>query len=103
MDTLEWMRKTHKCCSCEKPLSEDPDAILNLVQTDYKATWKYPQFGNVLLGTSNIAGAIVCNACRQTKNPIKFVLEYQGDTVIYHPIETLKLTDRLAKKSTQVK
>jgi hypothetical protein len=99
-----WMRDTHKCCSCERPLTDDPDSHINLVQTDYKTEWKYPSFGNVIEGTQGMAAAILCSSCLQKKPmEIKFVLEYQDQLIIYHPVETLKLVDRLAKKSTRVK
>lgn len=94
MDTSEWIFATHKCCSCDKPIKETATAHVNLIQLDRKATWDYPTFGNVMQGTSGIAGAIQCDPCLESKAPIKRAIEYRGNgkkkTVIYHEVDQLE-------------
>lgn len=94
MDTSKWILVTHKCCSCGKPIRETTTGHVNLIQLDRKATWEYPPFGNVLQGTSGIAGAIVCDPCVESNGVIKWAIEYKGTgkkkTVIYHEVERLE-------------
>lgn len=97
MDTSEWILETHKCCSCERPLKETGTTTVNMMQLGYKATWAFPTFGNVILRTSGIAGAVVCDECLENKAmEVKFAIEYTGDgeldekEIIYHPVATLE-------------
>jgi hypothetical protein len=79
------------CCACGGPLD-----ALNLVQLDYKATWKYPTCGYLLLGIDNLAMAVICESCRTSKSPILNAVEFTGEDgldVVYHPLEDLERVD----------
>lgn len=95
MDNLaDWILKTHKCCACGLPLRDVPSTGINMVQLEYYTTWKYPNFGNVLQGTSGIAGAVVCDPCQKNGAKILSALEYRplegGEKdIFYHPVSEL--------------
>ena len=87
----EWFKQYARCCDCWRPLKEDPEPKINLVQTQYLVKWKYPQFGNVLQGTSGIAAAVLCSTClKKTPTEIKYCIEFEGNGLLYHPIEGLE-------------
>lgn len=92
MDLLEKFRKA-KCCISERPLSDCE--YVNMMQTDYLATWDYPYVSNVLLRNDyKHAVAYVHDDYAPRPGaeipPLKFVIEIQGDNIIYHPVETLQ-------------
>lgn len=82
-----------KCCISERPLADCQS--VNVIQTDYVATWKYPSMGNILIpGDYNHATAFIHDDYAPKKAgdkiaDIKFVVEFKNDTVIYHPVESL--------------
>ena len=94
MNISEGIFATHKCCACGKPVKNTSTGHVNLIQLERKATWKFPSFGNVLLGTSGIAAAIVCDPCLESKAVIKWAIELQGSgkkkTVVYHEVDQLQ-------------
>lgn len=92
MDISNQIFKTHKCCSCGKPLKATKTKNLNMVELLRKAKWDYPVMGNVVSGTSGRAVAIICDTCRENEKPIKWALEYQGgmDNIKYHEVTSLE-------------
>jgi hypothetical protein len=103
---LEMLFKKSKCCISERPLA-DCKAV-NIIQLDYIATWKYPKMGNILIpGDYNHASAFIHDNYAPQKAgdkiaPIKFAIEFQNDTVIYHPVESLQKGPLLFLRPTRL-
>lgn len=82
--------KLCKCCACEGSLESSNH--INWVQIDKKATWKFPTWGNLLTDHDGMAVAYICDDCASGKKPeqgLKFAVEFEGTTVIYHDLELL--------------
>ena len=89
---LEAIRARCECCACGTPLSETKTENVNLVATQYAASWKYPVTGNVLTkGSVDRAVGVACDACCKTGAcKLTRVVQFEGDDVIYHAVETLE-------------
>jgi len=91
MITLKQIKNRMKCCATEKPLTTSKH--VNMVQVDKSAKWDYPTWGNVLTGKRDMAVAYVHDDCidenGNCKVPIKFVVEFAGDLIRYHPIDSI--------------
>jgi len=82
----EYIRERVKCCACGGSLTTSPH--VNLVTLRRRATWEFPTSGNVLTGEENVAVAIVCDECFE--HPVRHAVEFAGNEVIYHPLDTLE-------------
>lgn len=100
----EWHFQRANCCDCGQLLAAVGERYLNVVMTDYKATWEFPTAGNVLEGTSGIAVAVLCSSCLEKKPmQIKNCIEYRNDEVVYHPVSELEKMNRKAKRPTRIR
>jgi hypothetical protein len=63
---------------------------VNFVMIELKATWEYPTAGNVVTGESGRAVAVVCDACIDAQRRVREAVEFRGDEVVYHPLESLE-------------
>jgi len=90
MDVEEWIRKNVKCCACGKPLKDS--RYINGVLLERKAKWKNNTWGNLILGVSGYAVAIVCDECVKKKVKPKYAVEWSDDKreVRYHPVDELE-------------
>lgn len=92
MELLEIFRKCN-CCISGRPLADCKS--MNVLQTEYVATWNYPIMSNLLIpGDYKHAVAYIHDDYMPDdgilKEPIKFVIEFRGDEIIYHPVESLQ-------------
>ena len=81
---------TGKCCITGKPLSDCKQ--LYYLQLQYKATWPYPVWGNILTGITNMAIAYVHDECIVGGVVVGTVInavEFKDDEIIYHPVKDL--------------
>lgn len=86
MDTVEKYRRLVRCSACGGSIGDR----VNLVVLNRKATWKHPTAGNVLTGESGQAVAVCCDQCCDARRPPVEAVELNGDTVTYHPVESLE-------------
>lgn len=86
---MDQIRSRVECCCCSRLLDECGTKHINGVQLNYAAKWKSPVCGNVISGSDGTAMAFVCDECLAAEKPISFAVEFRGDTVVYHPVETL--------------
>lgn len=87
--------KKGTCCVTGKPLKDCRH--INLVSIPYKATWKHPTIGNILLGIWQMAIACVHDDCLVNgivDGEIKYAIEFFGDEIIYHPLSELEAIQR---------
>ena len=85
--TLEQLKMKGKCCACEKSLASSK--TLNIIQLHALASWKYPVWGNLITGSSNLAVAFICDECFDSGAPnTRFAIEAETE-IKYHPIESL--------------
>jgi hypothetical protein len=97
MDT-EKIKAIGKCCMTDKPLSTSEQ--LNFIQLPYKAHWTFPTWGNILTGQKDMALAIVHDdAIANSISDIKYAVEFKGEELIYHPLDTLPREDIVRPKS----
>jgi hypothetical protein len=93
MDTDQIKLKV-KCCVSGDSLKDSKH--LNAIQTNYLATWDYPTAGNILTGEKGFAMAFVHDRHITKRGNLKWVVEFQGDEVIYHELSGLvKLEENL--------
>lgn len=87
--------RSAKCCISERPLADCKG--VNVVETDFIATWKEPYL--IDLGKENDyhhALAFIHDDYSPADYdyskipPVKFVIEYGSDEIIYHPVESLQ-------------
>lgn len=92
MDNFEkTIREKGKCCISEKPLKDSKH--INMVQLHIRASWKFPIWGNFITGEQNMAVAYVHDDSivkGKLVSPVKFIVEFQGDEIIYHKIRRCK-------------
>jgi hypothetical protein len=93
-DHSAWVMATHKCCACGSFIRDTKSKFINLVQTNYKASWKYPVMGNVITGGYGFACAIICDDCCTNKKMITKVLEYDGERIVYHHADLLRRIEK---------
>jgi hypothetical protein len=79
-----------ECCACRRRLKDTKTKDLIMAALPYRATWKYPAYGNVITNMKPIATAIFCQACIDNKAPAKFAIETDTDNIIYHQVEELE-------------
>ena len=88
---LEQIGEHGKCCITGKPLRDSKH--VNLVQLDYKATWEYPVWGNVLTGATNMAVAYIHDDAIDSDGnligPVLHAVEFGEAEIIYHDVNTL--------------
>ncbi len=87
---LEQVKECGKCCVTGKPLSTSE--FITAVQLPYKATWKYPTWGNLLLKCYDRAIAYVHDDAivnGELTGPILYAVEFQDDEIVYHDVSTL--------------
>ena len=79
------------CCACGKYLGKQSN--INLVETRWRKTWRYPQVNNFFLKTlkdDDHATAILCDDCIEAKATPKFVVEFADELIIRHPVSELE-------------
>lgn len=89
--TLEQFYKTGVCCCTGKPLRTSTN--MNFVDTKIPVPWKFPSCGNVITGESGHGVAYVHDDAIDEMGkmlPLKHIVEFRGEKVIYHPIEEFK-------------
>jgi hypothetical protein len=83
---LEVLAGKADCCTCGRPMAQSKH--VNIVTTDYEATWSFPVAGNILTDEHGLAVSIVCDGCVHA--PVRRVLEFRNDIeIIYHPVEEI--------------
>ena len=95
MDVEEWIRKNVKCCACGGSLRKSEH--INGIMLERKAKWKNNTWGNIIIGISGYAIAIVCDECVKKRVEPKFAVEWDDDKkeVRYHPVDELEpMTDK---------
>ena len=95
MDVEEWIRKNVRCCACGGSLRNSKH--INGIILERKAKWKNNTWGNVIVGVSGYAIAIVCDECVKKRVEPKFAVEWSDDKkeVRYHPVDELEpMTDK---------
>lgn len=57
-----------------------------------EAEWKFPAWGNILLGVFGFASAVLCDNCVKEGKKPKFAVEWAEDLSIvkYHLVEQLR-------------
>jgi len=90
MSNDKTIRARVKCCFCGGSLENSKH--VNVVCLMKEARWRFPVWGNVLLGVTSFASAILCDKCVEEKKEPKFAVEWtQNLTVVkYHSVEELK-------------
>lgn len=88
---IEYVKEHGKCCITGKPLRDSK--YVNMVQLDYKATWEYPVWGNVLTGATNMAVAYIHDEAidcgGKLMGPVLYAVEFGEAEIIYHDVNTL--------------
>ncbi len=93
--------KRAKCCISERPLADCE--YMNVIQTDYIATWKYPVISNMLMKNDYRHAVAYIHDDYAPKKAgdkipdIKFVIEFKDGDIIYHPVDTLQKGPRQFK------
>lgn len=87
--------RSAKCCISERPLANCKG--VNVVETDFIATWHNPYLTDLDKENDyHHALAFIHDDYAPadydfSKIPaVKFVIEYRGDEIIYHPVEDLE-------------
>jgi hypothetical protein len=62
------------CCACQGTIDYP-----NMIKIPFKARWLYPNIEGYMV-------AILCNDCVEQNCSIRYVVEFQGEVVIYHEI-----------------
>jgi hypothetical protein len=78
-----------KCCSCGCRLAP---AVVNIVVTMKRATWKIPVFGGFdILDYPPRAVAIICDDCARNNVPVQRCVEFQrSGRAKYHDFDSLE-------------
>ncbi len=91
---LEEINKKIVCCATGVPLTDCK--FTNGLHTDLLATWRNPVITNVLSPHPPLAMGFVHDSVMEhiangegSKYPLKYVVEFEGNQVIYHPVEAL--------------
>lgn len=90
---MEGIKEKGKCCVTGLPLSTS--GTITIITLHKKPKWKYPVMNNVLIpGEPDRAVAIAHDNAftkdGQLISAVKFAVEFNGDEIIYHPINSLE-------------
>lgn len=85
-----FIRAKVKCCACGGSLKDSQN--INMVCLMKETKWKYPCWGNFLLGVLGFASALLCDKCVKENRKAKFAVEWDKDRglVKYHLVEKLR-------------
>jgi hypothetical protein len=102
LDFEDWIRQTVKCCACESKLNKSK--YINAICLDKKATWKNNTWGNVIVGVSGYAVAIVCDKCAENKVEPRYAVEWDDNEseVRYHLVSELKLMPEFDRRLLKI-
>lgn len=93
MDHSALIHSKAKCCISEKPMSTSKH--INMVQLHFKASWKFPVWGNFLTNIpAEMAIAYVHDDCVKDGviiGKVKFAIEVDGENIIYHPVPACRV------------
>lgn len=64
---------------------------LNLMTLQRRATWEFPTSHNLVTNYGPCAVAVLCDGCIDANREPREVVELAGDSVRYHPIESLQV------------
>jgi len=98
LDPYRWIKDTVRCCACGGPLQDSRH--INIVCLDKLATWKYPNWGNVLVMDKypmKRASAILCDRCVKENREAKYAIEWDNEHTYarYHKVKNLKNLPRI--------
>jgi hypothetical protein len=94
MDTLQFIKQNVRCCISGKPLVDSKH--INMVQLHFKASWKFPVWGNILQKIpAEMAVAYVHDDVLDKdgtfSGPVKHAIEIDGEKITYHPVPTCRV------------
>lgn len=88
---VDHLKDRLKCCACGVSLKKS--SKLNFVLLMKEAEWPFPWWGNLIVGVSGLAQAVVCDDCAKNRKKPKYAVEWENRTyrkIKYHPVDKLK-------------